>query len=297
MECLHPITINNPRYGKLIRGSRGKPEPKYIEVPCGKCVACLSKRRQEWCFRLKQEQKASLTSWFVTLTYDDEHLPTLQQAKEYNNSLRLSVRKSGNDQIMEHFQKWHVQKFMKLLRDKYKSYVPDPYKIRYFCVSDYGGKFGRLHYHLLLFNFPLSAASATRLAISECIQKIWKKGGVYVGTVTDKSINYTCKYVLQRPSVTGCPKTWMTCSNKPGIGASFITEKNMFNVIRLKKPAVRVGDSCYMKLPRYYVYKFLPYDVPCFDNIRYDYGEAVKRQVQAKIEENLRKYREKYDED
>lgn len=301
MECLHPLSIKNPRYGKIKRGTfgqgfkhRGIPEPQYIEVPCGKCVACLSKRRQEWVFRLQQEQKHSLTSWFVTLTYEDSQLPTLKQAKEYNNSLPPDKRKTENHEIMEIYQKSHVQKFLKRLRKYYTPFVPDPYSIRYFVVSDYGGNFHRLHYHMLLFNFPLRAADCSRIEISHRIQKYWKHGGVNVGEVNDKSINYTCKYCLQRPDVTGAPKTWMTCSNKPGIGAAYLTEHTHNNVIRLGKPVVRVGDSMYRKLPRYYVYKILPYDVPFADKIRYNYSEVCKLQLQRKYDDTLNRYLSKY---
>lgn len=212
-------------------------------------------------------------------------------------SLPPDKRKTDKYEIMEIYQKSHVQKFLKRLRKYYSPLVPEPYSIRYFVVSDYGGQFKRLHYHMLLFNFPIRAVDCSRIEISHRIQKYWTHGGVNVGEVNDKSINYTCKYCLQRPDVTGAPKTWMTCSNRPGIGSAYLTEHTHNNVIRLGKPVVRVGDSMYRKLPRYYVYKILPYDVPFADKIRYDYGVSVKRQVQAKIDDTLRKYRMKYADD
>ena len=140
-------------------------EPKTIQVPCGRCFACLAKRRQDWVFRLQNEQKQSTTSWFITLTYDDEHVPSDNLGK-----------------------KDHVQKFLKRLRKKYSPMCSESHPIRYFAVSDYGGQFGRVHYHMLLFNFPLIGLSYREL--SRYLEEIWQNGIVDVGQVTDKSINY-----------------------------------------------------------------------------------------------------------
>lgn len=58
MDCLHPIVVN----GSL--------------VPCQVCPVCRSKIRNDWSFRLRQEVADKRNcSFFVTLTYDDEHLP------------------------------------------------------------------------------------------------------------------------------------------------------------------------------------------------------------------------------
>ena len=70
MHCLHPINIRNPAY----RAELGK--DLYIQVPCGKCIACQERRRSEWAFRLETEAK-SRPAWFVTLTYDPQYLPTV----------------------------------------------------------------------------------------------------------------------------------------------------------------------------------------------------------------------------
>ena len=62
MECVSPIRIRHPTTGE------------FIDVPCGKCVFCLSRRRTSWVFRLKQELKYRMNALFLTLTYDDDNV-------------------------------------------------------------------------------------------------------------------------------------------------------------------------------------------------------------------------------
>ena len=85
MECLHPIWIlpkdcvNGAshlhkevpkRYRDIYPMYRG-----YIQVPCGKCIACLRNRQNAMVSRLYAEADKRGSFAFVTLTYDDEHLP------------------------------------------------------------------------------------------------------------------------------------------------------------------------------------------------------------------------------
>lgn len=227
--------------------------PQMIQVPCGKCFACLAKRRQDWVFRLENEFRQSTTSWFITLTYDDEHLPKDNLGK-----------------------KDHVQRFLKRLRKKYSPMCSESHPIRYFAVSDYGGQFGRIHYHMLLFNFPLTGLRYRDL--SRYLEEIWQNGIVDVGRVTSKSINYVCKYVLKSPTTTDTPKTWMLCSRRPGIGSNYLSQ---WNVRQLKHTLQEghfglVTPAGTRQLPRYYKDKIVPTD---------DYGpnDLKRHEVQVNI--------------
>lgn len=46
-----------------------------VPLKCGKCLPCIQHRVQTWGFRLAQELKRSNTAYFVTLTYDTDHIP------------------------------------------------------------------------------------------------------------------------------------------------------------------------------------------------------------------------------
>jgi len=71
MECDAPVSIKfNPP----------KPDGKgglihYFPAGCGKCLPCLTKRKAQWAFRINEEARKSISAYFITLTYDDAHLP------------------------------------------------------------------------------------------------------------------------------------------------------------------------------------------------------------------------------
>ena len=117
MQCLQPITLKNP--------AKIKTNPS-LTVPCGKCAACLSRRRDDWSFRLNEELKQSTSANFVTLTYEDEKCP------------------------YKSFRKEDIQLFIKRLRKSLEFT-----KIKYFISSEYGFRTHRPHYHMIIFNIPL----------------------------------------------------------------------------------------------------------------------------------------------
>lgn len=73
--CYHPkhILIKNPNPTAAYPDS-------YIEldVPCGKCVACLRKRQRDYASRLIREVRSASDMFFVTLTYNNQSLPLAQ---------------------------------------------------------------------------------------------------------------------------------------------------------------------------------------------------------------------------
>lgn len=58
--------------------STGETIPLYIEVECGHCKACIEKKRSSLKNRMILEQYAhgDIPPIFLTLTYDDAHLPS-----------------------------------------------------------------------------------------------------------------------------------------------------------------------------------------------------------------------------
>lgn len=127
-------------------------------------------------------------SAFVTLTYDEDHLP-----------------EDGCVSRRE------VQLFMKRLRK-----LCYPKKIRYYFVGEYGDHTSRAHYHAILFgvNDP------------DLISEAWNKGHVMVGDVNEHSAGYVVSYVIKAmtadhdPRLKGRSPEFATMSRKPGIGAT-----------------------------------------------------------------------------
>lgn len=62
VKCFNPL---------ILRDSRGYP----YQVPCGKCAACQNNKRSSLSLKLRLEEYTSKYCYFLTLTYDDEHIP------------------------------------------------------------------------------------------------------------------------------------------------------------------------------------------------------------------------------
>lgn len=158
MNCISPITLR-----QKVKDAFDVERETLITVPCGKCAACLSRRKDDWIFRLKKEFYNSKYSVFVTLTYNDLSVPT---SPDGTPSLRMA----------------DVSDFMKRLRKRIGTGV------RFFGCGEYGKETNRPHYHLLLFNVPETVERDIRAA--------WPWGHIKVDTLTEGRIAYTCKYVL-----------------------------------------------------------------------------------------------------
>lgn len=89
-RCLAPLTIKNPstavgtRHGLYVASSRYARDNiinrsyREIVVPCGKCLACLKNKQSQMVVRCKREAQQRGSFAFMTLTYDDDHLPLTQ---------------------------------------------------------------------------------------------------------------------------------------------------------------------------------------------------------------------------
>lgn len=76
-----------------------------IPVPCGKCPNCVARRISHWSFRLMQEEKQSTSAYFITYTYDTQHVPISKNGfmelrkkdmQDYLKRLRKSQWNKGN---------------------------------------------------------------------------------------------------------------------------------------------------------------------------------------------------------
>lgn len=90
MPCYHPIiAYDNTDYNAepekmdiVFNSKHYRFNPDYAErqgrllqLPCRHCVGCRLDHSKEWANRILLEQQYHQSSYFVTLTYDDQHLP------------------------------------------------------------------------------------------------------------------------------------------------------------------------------------------------------------------------------
>lgn len=130
--------------------------------------------------RCLHEAQLHEDNMFLTLTYDDEHLP-------YGGTL---VKKDFQD-------------FMKRYRKRLGG-AP----LQYFHCGEYGDEKRRPHYHALLFGhqfvdakFHRSTPRGDRVFTSEQLSELWGKGFCTIGAVTFESAAYVARYVVKK--VTG----------------------------------------------------------------------------------------------
>lgn len=160
-------------------------------VGCGKCELCLQKKRIEWTYRLICELKAAKYAHFITLTYDDDNLTWAE------TEATLAKR--------------DIQLFMKKLRKHNRR------KLRYFFIGEYGEKGNRPHYHAIIFNIDKKMLPQ--------ISKIWGMGDIKIGSVTQGSIHYCTKYMINKyHDYPNKEKPFAMMSRNSGIGLSYIEE-------------------------------------------------------------------------
>ena len=168
--CIAPTTI--------WRDYATKDGQKTEQVPCGKCFECLRARQFAWTFRLQKQQMISESAYFVTLTY--------------GKVMEKGVHLFGDDPPLsfnghQTLDRSHFQKFMKRLRKR------NPCTIKYFMCGEYGTKFKRPHYHMIIYNLdPALAEDSLRLS-----KEVWTHGMVDVAKCCLETIMYTCGYVMQ----------------------------------------------------------------------------------------------------
>lgn len=127
-----------------------------------------------------ESEKHSVNS-FITLTYDESHLP------------------EGGSLVKKHYQNW-----LKNLRGRFGS------PIRYFLVGEYGGESFRPHYHAALFGYPScwwwpGSDRASLFQRSKCkcdpcsmLRASWDKGKTDCGELNKDSAQYIAGYVTKK---------------------------------------------------------------------------------------------------
>lgn len=183
MQCLYPLKgyRQHPTPERPIQPLHFKaPDDSYlpISVPCGQCIACRLERSRQWAVRCMHEASLHHENAFVTLTYDNAHLP-----------------------ITGSLDKTAFPAFIKRLRKRVTG------KLKYFHAGEYGDHTGRPHYHACLFgvDFPdkhhWSTRGDYRLYTSAALESLWTHGQCLIGDVTFESAAYVARYILKK--VTG----------------------------------------------------------------------------------------------
>lgn len=212
-----------------------------LQLPCGQCIGCRLERSRQWAIRCVHEASLHDRSCFVTLTYDDAHLPS-------DCGLRLR----------------DFQLFMKRLRKKFGP-------CRFFHCGEYGDVNFRPHYHAILFGvdfndkIQIKGSGDFGLYFSQCLADLWGHGLCSVGPVSFESAAYVARYSLKKISGPGADEhytridtetgeivrvasEYVTMSRRPGIAADWFRKYS--SDVYPSDEVISRGRS--MRPPRFY---------------------------------------------
>lgn len=241
MQCKQPIAIE-------VKGER-------IFAPCNRCNFCLANRRNEWSFRMYYHLKGANRADFLTLTYDNAHLPLVQVEGMRYSAATLHAP--------------HLQLFFKTLKQRQKRLIRrkcklnqynkeqtrallNEWEIKYFAVGEYGTQYKRPHYHTIVYN--VWPDLAYELVSREKNETLWGKGLVHRGNATPASIQYCAKYVIDK-------SYWWKddARQKPfsliskGIGENYIEKRAKWHIEGLRGYVMLEGQRA--RMPKYYKMK------------------------------------------
>lgn len=226
-----------------------------MKLPCGQCIGCRLERSRQWAIRCLHENKLHDASCFVTLTYNDEHLP--KYGTLVKRDLQLFVKRLHN----------------RLLKSRGVG-------IRFYACGEYGDKNWRPHYHLIIFGWEPDDAvwfgvnqRGEKIFTSKYLAEVWPKGFSVFGGVTFDSAAYVARYVMKKVSgenareyyETVDPETgevldmvpeFTNMSRRPGIGSAFF-EKYKDEIYRSDSVIVNTKE---VRPPRFYDVKMAALD-------------------------------------
>lgn len=191
---------------------------KEYTVPCGHCEICKVERSKEWAVKAWCEQQMWSNSCFITLTYDNEHLPEDRKLKrsdiqKFWKDLRYHLYKNTKkaSQIdlkpeREAMEELYTNEEIQFNEDigmipKHKNKTP----LRYLNCGEYGPKTKRPHYHAQIWNFiPQDLRKWKQdergywLYNSKKLSQIWGKGWVVIEEANNKTAGYVARYCTKK---------------------------------------------------------------------------------------------------
>lgn len=282
MRCESPLTVTGrPKYVKGVWVTN-------FPADCGKCPVCRKNKVREWCFRLVQEDKYSLSSCFVTLTYSPKYVPMSE-----NGYMTLDKGYKTEKGSLSTDLKRFLKRLRKLDEKSWKEHKPGVIKkkISYYACGEYGSKSDRPHYHLIIFN----------LFDYDNIQKAWTEetekgerepiGSIHIGRTTGASVAYTLKYLDKTkriPQHINDDRRKEYQVQSKGLGDGYLTD----DMIKYHKEELSryyiIQDGYKIKMPRYYRERI--YD----DKELMEISKIIEEYYEKKMDEKKRRIQRIY---
>ena len=211
MACYHPIPAKQEAPGSSPRLWPPVGESN-LAIPCGQCIGCKAQRATQWAQRCEHESSSWEHNTFVTLTYDDAHLPE----NGYLDASELA-------RFFKRLRQCRTRRDRRIQGDQSST-------LRYFACGEYGDTNGRPHYHAILFNAGFTGHKVAKDQWeSDFLNEQWPYGKHTYGMATPAAANYIAQYTMKKQEAgihdadgVWRPAPFLHMSTKPPIGARWL---------------------------------------------------------------------------
>lgn len=250
--------------GKQLRYEDLMYNPKVMLIPCGQCIGCRIRQREDWTTRIELEARdyPKEQVWFITLTYDEDHVPgmivkTGEIMRKVQYTWKPGEKRPESVQILLYED---IQKFLKRLRKAYKG------KLRYFVAGEYGEQTARPHYHMILYGWkPTDLKNLYKIHhngyyTSEWLTNLWGMGQIQIAQAVPETYRYVAGYVTKKMYEIngqksnayyelGQTKPFACMSLKPGLGDHYYQEHK---AEIWQQGYIQCTNGKQAQIPRYY---------------------------------------------
>ena len=238
--------------------------PKVMLIPCGQCIGCRIRQREDWTTRIELEARdyPKEEVWFITLTYDDDHVPgmivkTGEIMRKVQYTWKPGEKRPDSVQILLY---GDIQKFLKRLRKAYRG------KLRYFVAGEYGEQTARPHYHMILYGWkPTDLENLYKIHhngyyTSKWLADLWGMGQIQIAQAVPETYRYVAGYVTKKMYELdgkkanvyyelGQTKPFACMSLKPGLGDRYYQEHK---AEIWRQGYIQCTNGKQAQIPRYY---------------------------------------------
>lgn len=309
MSCYHPLvgiptgklTENGKTDYKIIKSANlsrtgdfiedlMRDYPDHIIVPCGRCIGCRLDYSRSWADRMMLELETSKSAVFATLTYDNDHIPCVEDDTGYKYAFTLCKK--------------DCQDWMKRLRRHFKKKT-----VRFYLAGEYGSSTARPHYHAILFGLSLDDFPDKKVHgrselgdlyyVDKGFTDIWSNGFCLLSDVSWKTCAYVARYVTKKIGAwydfdfefTGVEREFALMSRKPGLGRQYLKEHPDaldFTSINLSTPE----GGRKIRIPKYYLRQLQLTDPERYDKLMSERKELATDAMLLKLQTSGLEYLE-----
>lgn len=235
MSCTHPrLGVRRPD-GSVLVVSRSdyifRPVlGEKMWLPCNSCIACRLRRSREWALRCMYEASKYPLNCFVTLTYKDEFVPSVDGFH--------TLCKADFVRFMKRLRADQGPKIRFFQCGEYGEVCRVCGKSRYYCkCQQFVKTLGRPHHHVAFFNFDFidkiffQRKKGIALYRSAILERLWPFGYSSISDLTFESAAYIAAYCVKKINgklaaghYEGREPEYNTMSRRPGIAHDFVAD-------------------------------------------------------------------------